>query len=95
MSWSYADTVTNEDAPLDDDAINRLERTASDCPFAHEKEFNRPYFQDTTDGWYVTCDCGTNLGPKEGPMEAMRCWNTRVAQTKLFREGPRAYWPGA
>jgi len=79
---------------LEDDEINRLERTATDCPFAHDAEFKRPYFQETEEGWFVTCDCGTNLGPKADPMEAMRCWNTRVAQTNLFREGPRAFNPG-
>lgn len=93
MSLSYGDMVTNEDAPMDDDAINRIEKTAADCPFAHDSKHGRPYFQEGTNGWYVSCDCGANLGPKDGPAEAIRCWNTRAAQKDVyrFREGPRAY----
>lgn len=80
---------------LDDDEINRLEKTAAGCPFLHDKEFNRPYFQETAEGWFVTCDCGVNLGPKADPKEAVQCWNTRISNSPNFREGPRAYWPGA
>lgn len=99
MSWSYGDNITDEDLPmiLDDDTINRLEKTASDCPFAHNSAHGRPYFQETSNGWYVTCDCGVNLGPKDDPLEAIRAWNTRSAQKEVyrFREGPRAFWLGA
>lgn len=82
---------------VDDDEIRKLEKTVAGCPFLHDKEFQRPYFQETTEGWFVTCDCGVNLGPKSDYKEAVQCWNTRISNffPRTFREGARAYWPGA
>jgi hypothetical protein len=76
------ETLTNED-------IDIIERNLNPCPFCGK----RPCFEDSVEGWFVSCPCGA-LMPGDDPVEASAKWATSP-KVENFREGPRAFWPGA
>ncbi len=74
---------------LTDQHISIIEQNLARCPFCG----NRPCFEDSVDGWFVSCKCGVSM-PGDDPIDASAKWATRPKFENL-REGPRAYWPGA
>jgi len=82
---------------ITDDYIEATEKAAIPCPFFHSKDFGSPFLEEGDLGWFLTCECGTSIGPKDNPSEALRHWNGRrviAPQISGVREGPRSAWRG-
>jgi hypothetical protein len=92
MSWSYADTATQEGAEMDQNEIDILERVLKPCPFCAGK----PFFEETVSGWFVACDCGARV-PGDDAQDAAAKWCIRppmsVAKSNV-RSVAREHWTG-
>ncbi len=92
MSWSYADTVTQEGAEMDQNEIDILERVLKPCPFCAGK----PFFEEGMISWFVACDCGASLHGKDAHDAAAK-WTIRPPLDSArsdMRSGPREHWTG-
>jgi len=85
--------LTSPEEYVDQNEIDILERTLTHCPFC----LGKPFFEDSVKGWFVACQCGARM-PGDSAYTASAKWMTRPQLPKFsgaYREGPRAFWPGA
>lgn len=77
---------------VDQDKIDTLEGMLPPCPFCSGK----PFFEDSIDGWFVSCQCGARM-PGQDAKESASKWMIRPTpnlEISRVRSVSREHWTG-